>query len=196
VGHGLKIIEAIAGVAREKKIAAAIKFQFRQLKSFLHPGFLEACLPNSSNKHTKRFLETQLDFEDYQRMVECVRRNDLIPFATPFDEASVDWCDRLDLLSSRFKLFCGRLALAAPDCRIKTPVVCSTGGLSLRQIDEAGKLFQQARDSAGHYALCGHLSCANPSLTDGSGLPLRRRYGDLVIGYSHMKARPIWMQSH
>jgi len=183
--HGLKIIEAIAAIAREKKIAAAIKFQFRQLKSFLHPGFLEACLPNSSNKHTKRFLETQLTFEDYQKMVECVRKNGLTPFATPFDEASVDWCDRLDLPVIKVaSCSADDWPLLRRIAESKRPVVCSTGGLLLRQIDEVVSFFSRREIPLAIMHCVGIYPVPWGYLQMDQVRQLRRRYGDLVIGYS------------
>ena len=39
--HGLNIIEELGSVTRNLGVRAAIKFQFRQLDTFIHPDFLE-----------------------------------------------------------------------------------------------------------------------------------------------------------
>ena len=37
VAHGKKIIDEMAKIAKKEKIKAAIKFQFRDIKTFVHP---------------------------------------------------------------------------------------------------------------------------------------------------------------
>ena len=38
VEHGLKIIQSTAEIVKRHSVRAAIKFQFRQLDSFIHPS--------------------------------------------------------------------------------------------------------------------------------------------------------------
>ena len=185
VEHGLNIIRAMGKIAQSKKVAGAIKFQFRQLESFLHPGFLRSRLPTSSNKHTKRFIETRLSYEDYEHMAEETRKSNLVPFATPFDEASVDWCETLDLPVIKIG------SCSATDwpmlrrvAQTNRPVVCSTAGLSLRQIDDVVTFFRQRQIPLAIMHCIGIYPVPLQHLQMDQVRQLRERYSDLVIGYS------------
>ncbi|MDY6876663.1 MAG: N-acetylneuraminate synthase family protein [Chloroflexota bacterium] len=183
--HGLSIIQAMAKVAQSKNISAAIKFQFRQLESFLHPGFLQSRLPTSSNKHTRRFVETRLGYGDYERMAGEAHKGNLIPIATPFDEASVDWCETLDFPVIKIA------SCSATDwpllrrvAQANRPVVYSTAGLSLRQIDDAIAFFQQRQIPLAIMHCVGIYPAPRQHLQLDQIRQLRQRYPDLVIGYS------------
>jgi N-acetylneuraminate synthase len=187
--HGLAIIRAMAEVARSRGIAAGIKFQFRQLESFIHPGFLQSRLPACSNKHVRRFAETRLGYDSYQRMADAARQAGLVPFATPFDEASVDWCESLDLpvlkiasCSATDWPLLRRVAQAG------RPVVCSTAGLSLRQIDDVVGFFRQRRVPLAVMHCVGIYPTPPQHLRLDQVRQLRERYPDLVIGYSGHEA--------
>ena len=54
--HGIDIINSYSKIAKKEKIKAAIKFQFRQLDTFIHPNYQNF----PKNKHFDRFIETKL----------------------------------------------------------------------------------------------------------------------------------------
>ena len=60
VAHGNKIINEYGKIIRKKKLKATIKFQFRNLDSFIHPHFL-----NSDEKYVKRFNKYSCKFCDW-----------------------------------------------------------------------------------------------------------------------------------
>ncbi len=187
--HGLNIIRALGQIVRVRDIAAGIKFQFRRLDSFLHPGFLQSRLPASSNKHAKRFIETRLDYASYARLAEEAREVGLTPFATPFDEASVDWCESLALPVIKIA------SCSATDwpllrriVQANRPVVCSTAGLSLQQIDEVVTFFRQRRVPLAIMHCVGIYPTPRQQLQMDQVRQLRERYADLVIGYSGHEA--------
>ncbi len=86
VEHGLKIIREMGHVARANGIRGVMKFQFRDLDTFIHPAHRKA----SKNKHVPRFLSTRLSKEEFAKLTAAVKDAGLIPMCTPFDEASVD----------------------------------------------------------------------------------------------------------
>src|SRR5688500_15350884 len=86
VEHGRRIIRESAEVAQRCGAKGALKFQFRQLDTFIHPEEQS----ESTNKHIPRFLSTALTKEEFRLLTEEVRRNGLITICTPFDEESVD----------------------------------------------------------------------------------------------------------
>ena len=56
VEHGLKIIRAMAKLTRQYRIKGAIKFQYRDLDTYIHPDFRA----RTDVKHIPRFLSTRL----------------------------------------------------------------------------------------------------------------------------------------
>ena len=60
LNHAKKIISDFSDTLKKFNLRAAIKFQFRQLKTFIHPEY--DTLPE--NKHIKRFKKRQ----NYQLM--------------------------------------------------------------------------------------------------------------------------------
>ena len=85
VEHGRRIIDAMAQIAERHGIRAAVKFQYRDLDSFIHPDYRE----REDVAHIPRFLSTRLDDGAFQALVAHVRDRALLPVITPFDEASV-----------------------------------------------------------------------------------------------------------
>ena len=59
------------------KMKAGIKFQFRQLDSFIHPNHQKG----SKAKHIPRFLETKLETQDYKIMQSKVEEYGMYSFA-------------------------------------------------------------------------------------------------------------------
>ena len=90
--HGLLVIDEHSKVVTEKTLRAGIKFQFRNLPEFVHP---EDQI-QSSNKHVPRFLETKLEWHDYEKLVKRVHEHGLLAICTPFDEYSVDKINEMD----------------------------------------------------------------------------------------------------
>ena len=189
VEHGLEIVRAVAEIAREREVSAAMKFQFRQMDSFLHSGYFHSRLEVSSNKHSKRFQETRLSYEQFESMVEEARSGGLEPLATPFDEASVDWCESMKLPAIKIAS-CSATdwPLLSRIAEAQIPVICSTGGLSLQQIDEVVDFFRK-RDVPLTILHCVALyPVPRENVQMDQVRQLRQRYPDVVIGYSGHEA--------
>ena len=86
LSHGKNIINEMSHVVKKHDVRAAIKFQFRQLQTFIHPDHQL----KSDQKHISRFKDTKLDIHQYKHLFDEVKKNNLITMCTPFDEASVD----------------------------------------------------------------------------------------------------------
>jgi len=127
VEHGRRIVREVAAVARANGVRAALKFQFRELDTFLHP----AHLASSPNKHVARFLSTRLRDEEFETLTEDVRQSGLVTMCTPFDEPSVNRIVEIDFdlvkVASSSATDWPLLERIA-DCN--KPVVFSTGGLA------------------------------------------------------------------
>ena len=57
VDHAMKIIDEVADLVKRYKLNGAIKFQFRELSTFIHKDSRES----KENKHIDRFLSTELN---------------------------------------------------------------------------------------------------------------------------------------
>jgi sialic acid synthase SpsE/mannose-6-phosphate isomerase-like protein (cupin superfamily) len=132
VEHGLRIIRETAEVVREKGLRAAIKLQFRELDTFIHPDFRDAQDP----KHIQRFLGTRLSWEDFHRLVKEVHKQGMVTMATPFDETSIEYIKEMDVdVIKLASCSCGDRPLIDAVSRAGKPVVASTAGASTNQID-------------------------------------------------------------
>jgi sialic acid synthase SpsE/mannose-6-phosphate isomerase-like protein (cupin superfamily) len=136
--HGLKIIRQLGKVVARHNVRAAIKFQFRQLDTFLHPSARKG----SDNKHIPRFISTELKPADYEVMLDEVRSQGMLAACTPFDEESVDLIT--DMGFDVLKI----ASCSATDWPLLTkatsanmPIICSTGGVELDAIDELSSFF-------------------------------------------------------
>ena len=83
-----KIVDQCYLIKEKYALNAAVKLQYRNLKNFIHPDFVN----NKEVKHIKRFVETELSENDFNSLVEYIKKKKLIPISTPFDETSVDLC--------------------------------------------------------------------------------------------------------
>jgi N-acetylneuraminate synthase len=181
VDHGLRIVREFGAAARSNGIRAALKFQFRQLDTFIHRDHRTS----SSNKHLNRFLSTGLSRDAFAQLTDAVRQAGMITAATPFDETSVDLCSELDIevlkvasASARDWPLLDRIADA------NKPVIFSTGGLTAKQIDDLVSFFEHRRT---HFAIM-HCVSIYPTPDDRLELNqidvLRSRYPNHVIGFS------------
>ena len=86
--RGLKIIKDYASVVHENKIKASIKFQFRNVKEFIHPEYyLEEDI-----RYVDKTRRTEISWENMGKMIATVSQQGMLTMATPFDEYSVQKC--------------------------------------------------------------------------------------------------------
>ncbi len=132
VDHGLKIVDAAARLAREHKVRAAVKLQFRELDSFIHPDYKG----REDVKHIPRFESTELSHSQFRQLVDATRESGLVSVATPFDEASVQTCQSLGVdIIKVASCSATDWPLLQAITESGKPVIASTGGLSIYEID-------------------------------------------------------------
>lgn len=183
--HGLKIVEAMAEIARRHQIKAGVKFQYRNLDTFIHPDYQE----RQDVKHVPRFMSTRLTDTDFLTMLDAARAQGLMTVVTPFDEASVDTCldHGVDILKIAS---CSALDWPLLEAVAATgkPTIISTGGLSIYDIDNIVSFFTHRSDV---FALM-HCVSLYPTPNDRGQMAfldrLRRRYRHVPIGYSGHEA--------
>jgi len=137
--RGLRIVSTFAQVVRFNNVRAAIKMQFRDVDSFIHRDFLT----RTDIRYVKKTVETRMAKEDFAVLVQAIRKASCIPMATPFDEKSVDLC--CDLGIPILKVASSDLndwMLLERIAKTKKPVIVSTGGSSLKDLDDLVTFFQ------------------------------------------------------
>lgn len=138
VEHGLKIIREMGKITRKYGINAAVKFQYRDLDTFIHKDHIES----KEIKHIPRFLSTRLTQNEFATMVQAVREEGMVTVCTPFDENSVSLIldHGIDIVKVA-SCSANDWSLLEAISRTKKPVICSTGGLPLYKIDNVVSFF-------------------------------------------------------
>jgi N-acetylneuraminate synthase len=179
--RGLKIVAEVAQVVRFNNVRATIKLQFRDVDSFIHRDFID----RKDLRYVKKTLETRLSDEDLATLVRAIRKAGFTATATPFDERSVDLCVELGI--PIIKLASSDLndwVLIEKIAKTKKPVVVSTGGSSLKDVDDIVTFF------ANRNIPLGINHCVSLYPTEDSELELNqidflcKRYPQNTIGFS------------
>lgn len=182
VEHGMRIIRELSEVRKsfDCGLRCAIKLQFRD-PSIIHPAHIQ----KSDNKHIPRFIQTRLKEEQFKILIQETKIAGMITMATPFDEPSVEMALRLGVEIIKIGS-CSALDRPLLEEISKTgkPVVCSTGGLSLSEVDWLVTFFKKR---SVHFAL-EHCVSEYPTMVMNARLNriqvMRRRFPDIVIGFS------------
>lgn len=138
VEHGLRIIKECGSVAGSHGVRAAMKFQFRQLDTFIHPTHQRG----SKAKHIPRFLETMLTTAQFKTLYDAVRAANMLTMCTPFDEESVDLISDMKFDILKIASCSARdwpLIEKASDSGL--PIIFSTGGLDISAVDDLVSYF-------------------------------------------------------
>lgn len=181
VEHGTNIITEMSKIARKHNIKAAVKLQYRNLDTFIHPDYKD----RTDVPHIPRFMSTRLTYEDFTQLVDAVRDEGMITMSTPFDEDGVDWCmdQGIDIIKVAS---CSALdwPLLTKVAETKKPVIISTGGKTLSDVD---KLYNFFTHKGCEFAFL-HCVAEYPAPMERLQLDfidrLNRRYPDITIGYS------------
>jgi len=181
VERGLKIITDFSRIVRFNNVKAAIKLQLRDVDAFIHKDFRD----RKDIRYIEKTLATRLDKRDYAALVAAVRKGGCIPMATPFDERSVDLCVELGV--EIIKIASSDLndwILIEKIATARKPVIVSTGGSSLKDIDDLVKFFANRSIPLA----INHCVSIYPSEDEELQLNqidfLRARYPNHVIGWS------------
>ena len=179
--HGLKIINTVADISRRYELKSAVKFQFRHIDTIIHPDHKE----NSNNKHIPRFLSTRLTEDEYRTLFNQIKSHGLLTIATPFDELSVDMLERLGIEIIKIGSCSAQdWPLLQRVAKTGKPVICSTGGLEIKDIDKVVSFFQHR---GVNFAL-EHCVAIYPTPNEQFHLNqlelMKNRYPHITIGFS------------
>lgn len=195
VERGREIIRQHGKVVQECGVKAAVKFQFRDVDSFVHDAFKPkesiekegevVQAPGSSSRYIKKTIATKLTPVEFAELLKEVRAHGMLTMATPFDEKSVEWCRDLDI---------DIVKIASQDAKswvlveriadLGKPTIISNGGTDIADLDRVVDLFEKK----GVPLAINHCVSMYPSEDDELELNqvdyLLKRYPNHVIGYS------------
>lgn len=179
--RGLKIISDFSKIVRFNNIKAAIKLQIRDVDTFIHKDFRD----RTDIRYIKKTLDTKMCKDDTAKMVQAIRNGSCITMATPFDEKSVDLCSELGI--QILKIASSDIndwVLIEKIAKTKKPVIVSTGGSSLKDMDDLVTFFRNRNIPLA----INHCVSVYPSDSRDQELNqidfLKNRYPDNVIGLS------------
>lgn len=181
VKRGLKIIDDFSEIVRSNKVKAAIKLQFRDVENFIHKEFAE----REDIRYIKKTKDTVLTEKEFEVLVKRIRDSGCITMATPFDENSVEMCEKLDI--EIIKIASSDIndwILINKIAETGKPVIASTGGANLEDIDNIVEFFNNKEIP---FAL-NHCVSVYPSEDHELNLNeidfLKARFPNLTIGFS------------
>lgn len=181
VDRGLKIIADFSKIVRFNNVRATIKVQFRDVDNFIHKDFRE----RSDIRYIKKTLDTKLTKENFATLMAAIRKAGCVPSATPFDEASVDLCEELEV---------PLIKLASSDindwflieriAKTKKPVIASSGGSSIKDTDDLVTFFANRNIPLALNHCVSLYPTENRDLELNQIDFLRQRYPNNTIGFS------------
>lgn len=181
IDHGIAIIEEMAKICRKYNVKGAVKLQYRNLDSFIHPNYKGS----TEDKHISRFESTRLRKEEFDILVEKIREESMLPMSTPFDEDGVDWCISQGLPIIKVAS-CSSMdwPLMEKLAETRKPLIVSTGGKSVSDID---KIYNFLIHRNCKFSFM-HCIAEYPVPEERVQLDfierMKKRYRGIVIGYS------------
>lgn len=181
IERGRKIITDFSRVVRFNNIKAAIKLQFRDVDHFIHKDFVG----RDDIRYINKTIKTKMTYDEYGILVDAIRKSGCITMSTPFDESSVDMCSNLGI--QIIKIASSDIndwVLIEKIASTRKPVIISTGGSSLKDIDDLVTFF----DNRNIPLAINHCVSIYPSEKYELELNqidfLKNRYPNHVIGFS------------
>lgn len=178
---GLKIIRKLAELKKNFDFNFAVKMQYRDLDTFIHPTHKKS----SSDKMVNRFMGTRLTREQQKTFKDEIAKQGFYSICTPFDENSVDLVeehgyDVIKIASCSF----GDWPLMERIVRCDKPIIASTAGVPLNDIDNVVSFFtHRNKDIALMHCVAEYPTVPKNLQLNQIDL-LIKRYPGLNIGYS------------
>jgi N-acetylneuraminate synthase len=181
VERGLKIVDVYSRVVRFNNVRASIKIQLRNVDTFIHKDFRH----RTDIRYIKKTLDTRLRPDEIAALVNAIRKSGCIPMATAFDEASVDLCVELGLpIMKVASADLNDWFLLEKIAKTKRPVIVSTGGCSLKDMDDLVTFFTNRSIPLAINHCVAMYPTEDHELELNQIDFLRQRYPNLTIGLS------------
>ena len=182
LAHGFKVISAFSAVCRQfTDFKFAFKLQYRDLDTFIHPSMKG----RDDIKYIKRFSETRLNRQDFDKLVEKIRKEGFLAMATPFDNASVAVLveQKLDILKIASCSFTD-WPLLEEVVATGMPIIASTAGADIEEIDRVVSFLSHRNKDFAIMHCVGEYPTADEKLHISQINYLQQRYPGVRIGFS------------
>ena len=142
VEHGIHLIQKFSDVCKKYPFHFGFKLQYRELDTFIHPNMKNRI----DVKYIKRFSETKLSKNDFDKIIDEIRNQGFLTISTPFDEESVKLIESQDLdiikiASCSFTDW----PLLERIIENNKPIIASTAGSSIKDIDQVVSFFSHRK---------------------------------------------------
>ena len=181
VDHGLKLISELARVTADYEFDFFVKYQFRDLETLIHDEH-----KGSDLKYIRRFEETVLTEYEWQTLIDLTRQLGFGVMVTPFDEASVDKMNALNVADLKIAS-CSMADWPLFEKVAQSwdgPVTMSTGGAGEDIIDRSVSFFTNRNFDLTLMHCVALYPTETTSLSLGQVEYFRRRYSGVKVGYS------------
>lgn len=182
VDHGMKILSELHKVTKKYNFNFAFKLQYRDIAgSFIHPDYKN----RMDIKYVKRFSKTKLSPAEFLKLKKFGEKLGYIAICTPFDEKSVDLVVEhgysiIKIGSCSFSDWPLLERIAKTD----KPIIASTGGASLEDIDKVVAFFRNRNKTFAIMHCVGEYPTKEENLQLNQITFLKNRYPDVVVGFS------------
>jgi len=183
VEHGKRIIKELGLVVDKYKdyFDFAVKFQYRDLDTFIRPDYIS----RDDIKNVKRFKETRLSQEQFLVLKGAVEAENMLTICTAFDEISVERIGNqkysfIKIASCSFSDW----PLLEKIAKIQLPVIASTAGSSLDNIDRVVMFFKHRHIPLALMHCVAEYPTPDEDLEMNQISLLKERYPDIKIGFS------------
>ena len=140
--HAKKIVDNFSIIIKKFQINACIKFQFRDLDSYIHPKFKN----DKNNKFVNRFMSTKLEKKELKLLFEHIKKKNIKTCCTPFDEKSIDIIEEFNFDFLKIaSVSSNDWTLIERSSQNNIPKIISTGGRSIKDIDKIVSFFSQKK---------------------------------------------------
>ena len=179
--HGLRLISEFGKVCKKYPFHFAFKLQYRDLDSFIHPS-----MKNRLDVHyIKRFQDTRLTKEDFNILVQEIKKQGFLAIATPFDEVSVNFIEEqnLDFIKIASCSF-NDWSLLERVSSSNIPVIASTAAAHISDIDNVVSFFTHRERSLSLLHCVGIYPTPDEAMELNQITLLRDRYPECRVGFS------------
>lgn len=183
VEHGKKIIRAMEKVSAPYRdnFDFAVKFQYRDLDTFIRPDYKG----RTDIKNIKRFQDTRLSQEEFLELKHTAEECQFFTMCTPFDELSAQRIAEqkyniIKIASCSFTDW----SLIESVALAKLPVIASTAGASLEDIDKVVQFFHHRNIPLALMHCVAEYPTPNDKLELNQITLLKKRYPELTVGFS------------
>lgn len=183
VEHGKTIIREMKRVASkyEKDFDFAVKFQYRDLDTFIHPDYKE----RMDIKNVKRFQDTKLSEEQFLELKAEVEKQGMYTMCTAFDEKSVERIkeqgyDCIKIASCSFTDW----PLLEEIAKTGLPIIASGAGSYMQDVDRVVAFFGHRKIKLALMHCVAEYPTPDEHLEMNQITLYKKRYPNLHIGFS------------